>query len=316
MYDSGVNSAHPSAGAIGPVGCGLNLESEDTEENRPGHLECVRARPGAINQPVLFIVGDRALPRDCKRHARLSPMGKRFTAGLVALMAISGACGGRYTTTGTDSTTAGSSSVGGTASFGASANTGATTSIGGASSFGGQPTFGGTTSYAGSGPIFAGSAPIGGACACDAIACPPGLVPVSNPDGCCFHCESVCSQTACPGVQCQIGYRPQMLPGQCCPSCVPDDVCDRERSQYQDFKKQLVDKYSLLSCMTANDCTVYYEKNQCQIGCGIVMPTAGIAFLDNNLQSYAQQNCISDCPMLLPPCEPSPPPRCLNGRCQ
>jgi hypothetical protein len=260
-----------------------------------------------------FTAGGRAPPRSRKSRANLSPMRMRFAVGLAALTAISGACGGRFTETGTDGTTGGRSNASGTASFGASTNSGATAATGGVSSGGGHPAFGGTTGYAGTASSIAGSAPIGGGCACDAIACAPGFVQVPNPDGCCFRC--VCNQMLCPGLACATGYRLETRSGQCCSSCVPDDVCDRQRSQYQDLRKQLIDKYSSLGCMTANDCTVYYEKNQCQLGCGIVMPRAGVAFLDSNLQSYAQQNCTSNCAQPEPPCDASPVLACLDGRC-
>lgn len=234
----------------------------------------------------------------------------RFAAGLALLMATFGACSGRYVETGTDNTTAGSSNRGGTRSFSGSASTGATTNSGTTGSVG----VGGATGYAGAGIGFAGSAATGGACACDASACPPGFRPVPDPNGCCFYCESICN-VACPEIGCGPGSHLETRPGQCCPVCVVDD-CNQQRSLYQDFKKQLVDKYSSFGCMTANDCTMYYEKNQCEAGCGIVMPIAGIAFLDDNLQNYAQQNCSANCSISVPPCAPLPPPRCLNNRCQ
>jgi hypothetical protein len=253
-------------------------------------------------------------------------MRARFVACLVALVAIPAACGGRLISTETDGDAGGSSSHGGSHTSGATANNGATTTTGATGSYGASSSQGGTAAYAGT-PGFAGTASggfigIGGttpACPpCPLIACPGGFVQVTNPDGCCYHCE--CNPMLCPGIGCASGSHLETRPGECCPGCVPDqepDQCRKQQAAYQDFKKQAVEKYSSFGCMTSKDCTIYYEKNQCAAGCGIVMPVAGVNYLETGLQSFAQQNCSPKCPFPpQPPCDAPAGPFCFNGRCQ
>lgn len=210
----------------------------------------------------------------------------RFTVCLGVLLALAGACGGRFVKSGTDEGTGGTSNRGGTGSgAGASA-----VGVAGSVSTGGAP------------------------CACDPIVCTlVGFQLVPNTNGCCYQCQ--CNPKLCPAIACGSGSHLEVQPGQCCQTCIMDD-CAQQRAGYQQLKQALVEKYSSLGCMTANDCTVYYEKNQCSIGCGIVMPSAAIGNLDDNLQGYAQQNCSPTCPNTVPPCDAPQPPVCVNNRCE
>ncbi len=248
-------------------------------------------------------------------------MHARFAACLLALVAIPVACGGRLISTETDGQSGASSSYGGSQASGATASTGATNNTGATGSYAASSSVGGGPSYAGTTTVYGGSVGIGGTgpigCGpCPPIQCPTfGAQAVPNPDGCCYHCE--CNPMLCPGIACGSGFHLEMLAGECCASCVQDpNDCSKQQALYQDFKKQLVEKYSSYGCKTANDCTVYWDKNQCGAGCGVVMPTAAIPNLDTNLQSYAAQNCSPKCPFVVPPCEAPAGPFCFNGRCQ
>jgi hypothetical protein len=160
----------------------------------------------------------------------------------------------------------------------------------------------------------AGAFSMGGACACPPIGCSPDSHPVLNPDGCCFHCESNCANVMCPGIACGSGSHLEMIAGQCCPICIQDS-CATQRSTYFELRQQLIDKYSTLGCTTDGDCTIYYEKNQCYIGCGVPIPNGALNNLDGNLQSFAQSTCSPNCPLEVPPCDPGATPRCINQRC-
>ncbi len=246
-------------------------------------------------------------------------MRMRFAACLMALVSIFGACGGRLISTETDGQTGGSSSHGGSHASGATANTGATNSTGATGSYGATSSYAGSTSIAGMAAYAGSFIGTGGStssgCACAPLLCPPSYVPVPNPDGCCYHCESICNQMACPAIGCGSGSHLETVPGQCCPTCVQDG-CDKQQALYQDFKKQLVEKYSTFGCKSANDCTIYWEKNQCGAGCGIAVPSAAVGNLDTNLQSFAQQTCGPNCPFQVLPCDAPAGPFCFNNRCQ
>lgn len=214
--------------------------------------------------------------------------------------------------------------------------TGATTSTAGTDSGSGATTSTGGTGHAGSGSSRAGTgsggalgkagtgsggaAAVGGtsstggaACACDPILCvEPGFLTVPDADGCCYHCE--CEPRACPGVACGSGSHLEVKAGQCCPVCVQDD-CVKQRASYQEFKQQLVEKYSY-GCTTDSECTRFYDKSPCSFGCGDVVTTASLGNLSMNLGSYSQQNCSERCQTPVPPCAPPIAPVCFNGRCQ
>jgi hypothetical protein len=253
-------------------------------------------------------------------------MRARFAVCLALSVFVYAACGGRLVQTeredggnGASPGTSGSSSQGATANTGATSSRGGSSGTGASAAVGGMP-FGGRFATAGAsssgGAIaVAGAFATGGACACPAIDCPIGYKVVPNVNGCCFHCESLCGGVTCPGVACASGSHAEMLPGLCCPLCVQDD-CQQQQKNYQVFRQELLDKYSTLGCMTNTDCTVFYEKTQCAVGCGIAVSSSGLDNLNSNLQSYAQTGCSPDCPVLVAPCEPRPAPVCFQGRCQ
>jgi hypothetical protein len=94
------------------------------------------------------------------------------------------------------------------------------------------------------------------------------------------------------------------------------DDCEAQITSYLRFRAQLLEKYATLGCMTHQDCTIYFEKNACHIGCGLVIPNAAIQFLEPNLQSFAAQTCTPGCAPIPLPCEPPGDPFCVNGICQ
>jgi hypothetical protein len=240
--------------------------------------------------------------------------------GLVVSVVLLAACGGRFAKTegDDDGTGASASGQGASTSSGArpgragNAGTGASTAQGGASTgTAGGIAVGGAVSTA-------GTATTGGSCGnCPMLACPAGTQAVPSPNGCCFICQpvAVCPDIPCPPLACASGSHLEVLPGQCCPTCVAD-VCEDQRIAYIRMREQLLDKYRTLGCMTHQDCSVYFEKNACEIGCGIVVPSAAFQFLDQNLPSFAAQTCSPDCPPLPLPCEPPAQPFCVNGLCQ
>jgi hypothetical protein len=233
---------------------------------------------------------------------------------LAVLVALPVACGGRFERgegEGGGASTSGGANQGATSSMGAKPGKAGASSVGGTDAVG---TGGGVSVVAGS-TGFAGS-PVGtgGSCACPDFDCGPGTYPVPNPDGCCFHCQAV--PMPCPAIGCTPGNHPEVLPGQMCPVCVLDS-CAEQRKYYEGFKSELLMKYSSPGCMVNQDCTIWWEKNQCAVGCGIALPLSAVNNLDSNLQSYAQQNCSPMCPMAVPPCDPSgSTPVCIQGLCR
>lgn len=219
-------------------------------------------------------------------------MRARLAVCLLFSVLIAGACGGRLVQSGTDdeggSSSGASPGTAGSFSEAASPSTGATTGRGGRSGAGGTVALGGRFGTAGTSA--GGAIPIAGT--------------VSAGGGC-----------ACPGIACGSGSHLEVLPGQCCPTCVQDS-CEAQLKGYQALRQQLLEKYSTLGCMTHSDCTVYYEKNDCAVSCGVPMPIAAIGNLDSNLQSYAQSSCSPSCMRPVPPCVPPAMPFCIRGLCQ
>jgi len=235
----------------------------------------------------------------------------RSGIGLAVFVVMAGACGGRFDQRGEDGAASGS---GGAAAAGTSAygGTGNATSAGGSSAV----ARGGTAAKAGSatgGAVSTSGTSPGEPCLCDQVACGPGTQPVPNANGCCFHCESICQNIMCPGIACASGSHIQQTPGQCCPTCILDS-CFAQHMGYAADRQQLVDKYSEARCNTVDDCSVYYEKNACEVGCGIAIPTSTLSSLDSNLQSYAQRNCSENCAPPIPPCLPKQL-ACFFNRC-
>ena len=235
---------------------------------------------------------------------------------LTGLVLISAACGGRLVERGGDGGD-GATSPGGTTSTGTGARpsgNGATTSAGGTSTgtAGTAIGFGGKTSGV------SGATSMGGGALCPDIpckfqACGPNQARVPTPDGCCFYCENVCPP--CPGIACASGSHLEMIPGACCPTCVQDS-CEDQLRGYLELREQLYEKYSSLGCMVNQDCTTYYEKNNCSVGCGVAVSVQAVNYLDSNLQSYAQQTCSPSCMLGTPGCGPTALPVCIKGRCQ
>jgi hypothetical protein len=236
---------------------------------------------------------------------------------LTGLVLISAACGGRLIER-VDDDGDGASSAGGTASTGTGARpsgNGAATSSGGkATGTGGKATgVGGKTSGVAGTSSVGGGGPVCPDIPCPNIACGPNQARVPTSDGCCYYCQNVCPP--CPGIACGSGSHLEMIAGACCPICVQDS-CDAQLKGYRQFSQQLYEKYSSLGCMVNADCTVYYEKNNCNVGCGVAMPVAAIGYLESNLQSYAQQSCSPNCMFGTPGCAPSASPICVEGRCR
>jgi hypothetical protein len=253
-------------------------------------------------------------------------MRARLSVGLVLSLFVYAACGGRLIENGNEggSDTGAGPATGGSSSQGATSQTGATTSRGGRKGTAGAAAIGGVSAGGrlGTGGVpsmgaapSAGTLSIGGGCACSPIACASGYVIVPNANGCCSHCESVCSNVICPGVACGSGSHLEVLPGQCCPTCIQDS-CQDQLQRYQDVRKQFIEKYTSVQCAANVDCTIYYEKTQCAVGCGVAVPHSVLNDLESNLQSFAQNNCSPDCTLPTPPCDPRPAPVCLQGRCQ
>lgn len=229
---------------------------------------------------------------------------------LAVLVALPVACGGRFERGEGDDGGGTSTSGGAGSNQGASSSTGAKPGKAGAASTGGSVAVGGGVSTtAGTGAVGTG-----GSCACPDFDCGPGFFPVPNPDGCCFHCEPF--GMPCPGIACGPGSHLEHLPGQMCPTCVADS-CLEQRNSYEAFKSQLLEKYSSIGCMVHEDCTMWWEKNQCAVSCGIPIPVSALNNLESNLQSYAQQTCSPMCQVDLQPCETGGgTPECVSGRCK
>lgn len=235
----------------------------------------------------------------------------------LAVLAVVSACGGRLVKSDSDEQTGATANAGGTeSSTGATMGRGGATGAGASGNRAGQASggaLGRAGAASGGATSVAGASSMGGTpCGCDPIACGAGFVTVPNADGCCYHCE--CRPMLCPGIACASGSHLEVQPGLCCPTCVQDD-CVKQRASYQDFKKQLLDKYAY-GCMTANDCTVYYDKSACGAACGDVVWKGALDNLRTNLEGYAQQNCSERCAVPVPPCDPPAAPSCIAGRCE
>jgi len=239
---------------------------------------------------------------------------------LTALVLISAACGGRLIESDRDDGVGATGSGGGQGTGARPSSGGAVGAGGKATGSGGKATGGGGKGMMGTGgkaTSTGGAIGVAGAISCVDLPCPnidcaPGYVPAPDPNGCCLYCEPVCRNVACPAIACRPGSHLEVLPGQCCETCIQDS-CAAQRADYEQFRQQLIDKYSSNGCKIDGDCTIYYEKNECAIGCGIPMPSAVINNLDSNLRSYAQLNCSPNCMNPVPPCEAPSPPTCFKA---
>lgn len=240
---------------------------------------------------------------------------------LTGLVLISAACGGRLIERGDDDGD-GASNAGGTASTGTGARpsgNGAATSSGGkatggmATGTGGKATgVGGKTSGVAGTTGVGGGRPVCPDIPCTNIACGPNQARVPSPDGCCYSCQNVCPP--CPSIACGSGSHLEMIAGACCPTCVQDS-CDAQLKAYLQVSQQAYQTYSSFGCMVDADCTTYYEKNNCNVGCGVAVPVAALVPIDSLLQSYAQETCSPNCMLGIPGCEPSARPVCFQRRC-
>lgn len=129
---------------------------------------------------------------------------------------------------------------------------------------------------------------IGGGCACDPIACPPGYLTVPSPSGCCFEC--------------QLDYK----------------SCDVQRQNYASYREAVLFKHAPYKCTTASDCRIYYDKNECQVySCGTLIDVARWQTVEAELNEFARMTCNPACPPPpVPPCEPSSEPTCFKGYCE
>lgn len=241
---------------------------------------------------------------------------------LTGLVLISAACGGRLVERSDDGGDGATNAGGSTGTGAGPSGSGAAPSSGGkgigiagmATGTGGQITgVGGKTTGLGGSTTGSGGASLCADIPCKNIACGPNQARVPTPDGCCYYCENVCPP--CPAIGCGSGSHLEIVPGACCPTCVQDS-CEEQRKGYLEFSQQLYEKYSSLGCMVNADCTTYYEKNNCNLGCGVAVPVAALGNLDSNLQSYAQQSCSPNCMLGTPGCPPSAVPVCFQGRCR
>lgn len=229
---------------------------------------------------------------------------------VLASVVLLGACGGRYSRVEGDDDGSGSSGSGSGGSGQAGSRPGGKA---------GQPSKGGSSSGIGGATSSAGTTSSGGkaGCICPTvdIDCAPGFVPGPDPNGCCYTCLPLdCRNVACPGIACGSGSRLEYPPDQCCPICVPDD-CNEQRRQYYEFRNQVLEKYNSIGCMIDSDCSLLYENNACSSSCGSPVPTQFVMDASFNLDSYAAMACSTCPPQPVPPCEPSLPPGCFNGRC-
>lgn len=190
------------------------------------------------------------------------------------------ACGGRFEKTTPDEGEGGTVSHAGATTQGGHPG-GAGAASGGAVSAGGALSTGGAVQTAGTLNV-AGTT----TCACPVPLCGPASHLEPNIDGCCLRCV------------------------------VNQMTCIERRQDYLRLRAELVEKYSTFGCMTGNDCTVYYDQNACNTGCGIPIAKAALNNLQSNLENFALKQCDPACPPLpLPPCDVQPF-GCVNGRCQ
>lgn len=209
-------------------------------------------------------------------------MSGRSTLRLLGLVALAAACGGRAIQDGAGgSGAAGASNSTGSANGGSGARAGA----------GGSATVGAAGGVSASGGVSAGGVSAAGAAAASG------------------ECGS------CPDIDCAPGSSPRQLPGWCCPKCLNED-CAVGRAKYEEFRLQLIDKYSSVGCMLDSDCTYWYESNQCAVRCGFPIPSSTLDNLQSNLESFAAQTCDPECMPPFPLCPPPPLATCVQGRCQ
>jgi hypothetical protein len=88
---------------------------------------------------------------------------------------------------------------------------------------------------------------------------------------------------------------------------VPDsaDACNQGKKAYAEFRAQLIEKSNSLGCNTSMDCALVYEINRCVSNCGTAFAVAVGPSAEQSLRSFAETNCASCPPVLVPPCPPA-----------
>jgi hypothetical protein len=107
----------------------------------------------------------------------------------------------------------------------------------------------------------------------------------------------------------------QQQAGDCCPSCVPDDVCTLGQQGYDTLRQKLLAQPGAMACKVSNDCTLLSGNAYCGDECSQVPVNAAAAQgIDDQLSTYATNNC-STCMPVYPPCAAPLPPVCAQGQC-
>jgi len=178
----------------------------------------------------------------------------------------------------------------------------------------------GTTGTAGSTSGSGGTTGAGGSAACGPCPnpnCKMGFMSVVDPTvSCCPVCRPInCATVDCAAPPCPNGHL-ETPDGQCCPVCVagPPLACLKGQKDYVVQRAQLLDKYGSAPCMVDKDCALFFEKNQCQVGCGVAIATSLLDNLRTNLNGPASMECNTCPPPPVPPCAQFVA-LCSNGLC-
>ncbi len=194
----------------------------------------------------------------------------------------------------------------------------------------------------GAGGASGGSAGVGGCSgvvACPAVACAVGWTSVTKPGDCCPTCVLTgsggssgssgssgsggsgglggCASTiACPPVDCAQGYTLEQTAGECCPSCVANaSTCSQGQQGYTTLRQKLLQGAGVLACKVNSDCTLVSGNAYCGDQCAATpVNVTSAPGINNQLSSYATDNC-STCTPLYPPCAAPLPPVCENALC-
>ncbi len=167
----------------------------------------------------------------------------------------------------------------------------------------------------------------GGVVACPAIACAAGWTSVTEPGDCCPTCvftgqggaggSAGCASTiACPPIDCVHGYTLEQEAGECCPSCVANaEACTQGQQGYTTLRQKLLQASGVLACKVDSDCTVLSGNAYCGDECSATpVNVTSAPGINNQLSSYATDNC-STCTPMYPPCAAPLPPVCENALC-
>jgi hypothetical protein len=166
-----------------------------------------------------------------------------------------------------------------------------------------------------------------GVSACPAVACAMGWTSVTKPGDCCPTCvpsgeagaggSGGCAGAgACPAIDCIQGYTLEQTAGACCPTCVPDaNACTQGQQGYEALRQKLLQASGVLACKVTSDCTTLSGNAYCGDECAATpVNVTSAPGINNQLSSYATDNC-STCTPEYPPCAAPLPPACENGFC-